>query len=73
MKIMDEFSHIYDVRSQIVHRGKSRISANERELFGTLRWYSKRVIAAELKMLPDAPGYKVAEPSPEVTDQPALA
>lgn len=75
-EIMEQFSLIYDVRSQIVHRGKSRISARERALFHTLRSYCKRVIQQELKLLPEAPGYmKAAEKAAdeqEAVDQRSL-
>lgn len=32
------FGDIYDVRSQIVHRGKHRLNAHEHSLLGRLRW-----------------------------------
>lgn len=45
------FKDIYDVRSQIVHRGKHRLTSNERELFGQLRWMCRRVIQREIELL----------------------
>lgn len=50
-EILQEFNRIYAVRSQIVHRGKSRLTANERGLFNTLRWMCRRVIQEELALL----------------------
>lgn len=49
--ILGEFKKIYRVRSQIVHRGKSRLTPDERVLFTQLRMMCRRVIQAELDLL----------------------
>jgi Apea-like HEPN len=49
--ILDDFGRIYDVRSQIVHRGKSRLSRQEQYLFFRLRWMCFRVIQEEVRLL----------------------
>ena len=49
-KVLDLFSAIYDVRSQIVHRGKHRLSVQESILFDQLRWLCRRVIAKEVQL-----------------------
>jgi len=53
-EILEDFKEIYDVRSHIVHRGKNRMSAREREHYGKLVWYCKRCIQEELKLLEQA-------------------
>jgi hypothetical protein len=53
-EILKDFREIYDVRSHIVHRGKNRMSAREREHYGKLIWYCKRCIHEELKLLEQA-------------------
>lgn len=50
-KILEEFNSIYAVRSHIVHRGKSRLTPDERVLFHRLRWMCRRVIQEELNLL----------------------
>lgn len=50
-EILDDFKIIYDVRSKIVHRGKSRLTYNERSLFSKLQWMCRRVIQEEVKLL----------------------
>ena len=55
--IMAEFGRIYEVRSAIVHRGKSLIRATERPLFFKLRSFAQQVIRAELLLLPSSPHY----------------
>ncbi|MBE1528963.1 hypothetical protein GGC65_003419 [Sphingopyxis sp. OAS728] len=60
--IMAEFSRIYEVRSAIVHRGKSIIRATERPLFFKLRAYAQQVIRAELQLLPKSPDYAAGQP-----------
>lgn len=45
------FSDIYDVRSQIVHRGKHRLNAHEVSLLGRLRNMCRRVIQKEVDLL----------------------
>lgn len=49
--IIREFKQIYDIRSQIVHRGKNRLSAKERALFQTLSSFCKRAISHEASLL----------------------
>jgi hypothetical protein len=49
--ILRDFTKIYRVRSQIVHRGKSRLSREERALFFQLQWICMRVIQEELRLL----------------------
>lgn len=50
-EVLKEFNDIYRVRSQIVHRGKHRLNAHERYLFGKLHWMCRRVIQEELRLL----------------------
>ena len=50
-EILQDFKRIYAVRSQIVHRGKSRLTPDERSLFHNLRWMCRRVIQEELTLL----------------------
>lgn len=50
-ELMEAFNNIYRVRSQIVHRGKNRLSTHERGLFGQLRHICMRVINAEVELL----------------------
>jgi len=50
-RILDDFERIYDVRSRIVHRGKSRLTGGERGLFNTLHWICRRVIQKEVDLL----------------------
>jgi hypothetical protein len=50
-EILDDFGRIYDVRSQIVHRGKSRLSREEQGLFYKLRWMCFRVVQEEIRLL----------------------
>lgn len=45
------FADIYDVRSQIVHRGKHRLNAHERSLLNRLRSICRRVIQREVDLL----------------------
>lgn len=61
-EIMAEFGRIYEVRSAIVHRGKSIIRATERPLFFKLRAYAQRVIRAELQLLPKSTHYTAGQP-----------
>lgn len=51
-KIMGEFNRLYNLRSQIVHRGHNRFSHEDRVKLGVLRSYCARVIMAEAKLLP---------------------
>lgn len=41
---------IYRIRSQIVHRGKHRLSVDERRLFSTLKWMCFRALDKEIFM-----------------------
>jgi hypothetical protein len=50
-EILKDFQKIYDVRSKIVHGGKSRINFIERSLFRKLQWMCRRVIQEEVKLL----------------------
>jgi hypothetical protein len=50
-ELLEWFSKIYDVRSQIVHSGKHSLSASEFELFVRLRWICRRVIRKEIDLL----------------------
>jgi hypothetical protein len=60
-EILDELKKIYDVRSQIVHRGKSRLKHTERELFSTLQWMCHRVIQEEVRLLEEDTNATAAE------------
>jgi hypothetical protein len=50
-EVLSLFSEIYAIRSQIVHRGKHRLSLRERILFQNLRWMCCRVIYREAELL----------------------
>jgi hypothetical protein len=50
-EILEDFKEIYDVRSEIVHRGKSRLSDRERSLLTKLQWMCRRVIQKEVDLL----------------------
>lgn len=50
-EIFSDFSDIYHVRSQIVHRGKSRLSYKERTMLTKLRWMCSRAIEEEIDLL----------------------
>lgn len=49
--LMEEFKKIYDVRSKIVHRGKSKLNREETRMLNRLMWMSGRVIHEEVKLL----------------------
>nr|WP_267965982.1 HEPN domain-containing protein [Halomonas aerodenitrificans] len=49
--ILKDFQDIYDVRSKIVHGGKSRMNINEKRLLSKLQWMCRRVIQEEVKLL----------------------
>lgn len=49
--ILKDFDKIYKVRSNIVHRGKSRLNYEEKRLFRRLQWMCRRVINEELNLL----------------------
>ncbi len=50
-EILNDFGKIYDVRSKIVHRGKSKLNYEEKTLFQRLRWMCSRVISEELRLI----------------------
>lgn len=50
-EVLKDFQSIYQVRSKIVHSGKSRINYCERQLFHKLQWMCLRVIQEEVKLL----------------------
>jgi hypothetical protein len=50
-EILKDFNKIYDVRSKIVHRGKSQLTSEERSLFWKLQWMCRRVISEELNLI----------------------
>jgi hypothetical protein len=49
--ILKDFKAIYEVRSKIVHTGKSHLNLDERMLFSKLQWMCRRVIQGEIKLL----------------------
>lgn len=49
--ILSDFKKIYDVRSKIVHRGKAKLTTDERELFRKLQWITNRVIQEEIELI----------------------
>lgn len=49
--ILNDFKEIYEVRSKIVHSGKSRLNLKERGLFSKLQWMCRRVIDEEVRLL----------------------
>lgn len=49
--IIKDFKEIYDIRSKIVHRGKSRLSKKEKVLFHKLQELAKRVIKKEIELI----------------------
>ncbi len=52
-QILREFKDIYDIRSKIVHRGKSKLTSYERYLFHQLQWLCRRVIQEEVNLIDD--------------------
>lgn len=54
--IINDFNKIYDIRSKIIHRGKSKLNADELILFDKLRWMCRRVIAEEIDLLKEEKG-----------------
>ena len=49
--ILRDFDQIYRVRSEIVHRGKSRLTRDEQMLFYKLQWFCHGVIHKEIELL----------------------
>ncbi|ALL66806.1 hypothetical protein K788_0003050 [Paraburkholderia caribensis MBA4] len=50
-EILEVFRKINDVRSKIVHRGKSQLTKSERYLFFRLRWICSRIIQEEVRLI----------------------
>lgn len=50
-EVLSDFQNIYDIRSKIVHRGKSQLSRRDRELFHKLQWMANRVIQEEIELM----------------------
>jgi hypothetical protein len=50
-ELLQDFRRIYEVRSKIVHRGKSRLGPGEWSLFNKLRWMCRRIIQEEIGLL----------------------
>jgi hypothetical protein len=50
-RILKDFEKVYNIRSKIVHRGKSKLNFDESNLFGKLQWMCTRVIAEELSLI----------------------
>ena len=50
-EVLNDFKKIYDIRSKIVHRGKSQLKMHERELFHKLQWMANRVIQEEIQLI----------------------
>jgi hypothetical protein len=49
--ILNDFKKIYNIRSKIVHLGKSKLNFKERLLFYKLQWMCRRVIQEEVGLL----------------------
>jgi hypothetical protein len=49
--VLSTFKKIYDIRSGIVHRGKNRLSWEERRLSLRLQWMCLRAIQEEVELL----------------------
>ena len=47
-EILKLFGKIYEVRSRIVHGGKTRLNSKEKELLRQLKWICRRAIAEEV-------------------------
>lgn len=50
-QIIDDFQDAYEIRSRIVHEGKSRLNNEEQRALGKLRWMCYRVIQEELDLV----------------------
>lgn len=50
-EVLSDFKKIYDIRSKIVHRGKSQLRMRERTLFHKLQWMANRVIQEEIQLI----------------------
>jgi hypothetical protein len=51
LKNLDLFKKIYEIRSKIVHKGKNRLSLEERGLSLNLQWMCRRTIQEEVELL----------------------
>jgi hypothetical protein len=49
--VLKLFQEIYDIRSEIVHKGKHRLNFKEKYLFDRLRYMCRRVISKEIELL----------------------
>ena len=52
--ILKDFKDIYEIRSKIVHRGKGRLTKDERNLFHKLQWMVNRVIQEEIELIAES-------------------
>ncbi|MGE0424748.1 MAG: hypothetical protein AB7O88_20990 [Reyranellaceae bacterium] len=50
-RLITDLRKIYQVRSQIVHKGKHRLSYEERVLFSSLKWMCLRALDKEMQLL----------------------
>ena len=50
-EVLNDFRSIYDVRSRIVHRGKTRLNLEDRRLLQKLLWICHRVIQKEIDLV----------------------
>jgi hypothetical protein len=50
-EVLSDFKKIYEIRSKIVHRGKSQLSRHDRTLFHKLQWMANRVIQEEIELI----------------------
>lgn len=50
-EILENFKKIYELRCDIVHEGKCKLSIKDKELFYYLQWICKRVIQEEVKLI----------------------
>lgn len=50
-EIMEDFDKIYDVRSEIVHKGHSKLSSEQSILFDKLRKFCSKVIREETQLI----------------------
>jgi hypothetical protein len=61
-QFIDDFRKIYEVRSQIVHRGKPRLSSGERVLLHKLRWMCRRLLQKEMELHSAAFPFRIDTP-----------
>lgn len=50
-KLIEGFRDIYDIRSQVVHAGKTQLTSREQSELSKLQWMCKRVICRELELM----------------------